>query len=128
MEATMGGRNQAQSVEEAERKALRRARIEDLAFHLWQARGCPLGSPEIDWFEAERQLKIDAQNAQSGMEDLATSVEQLNQTIAESRSIREHCRNLTAHIREDLRRRANGLCKDKPKSPDAFSWWPGPDA
>lgn len=28
-----------------------------LAYQLWQGRGCPLGSPEEDWFEAKRQLK-----------------------------------------------------------------------
>lgn len=27
-----------------------------LAYRLWQARGCPEGSPEIDWFQAEAQL------------------------------------------------------------------------
>ena len=28
-----------------------------LAHELWQARGCPQGSPEADWFEAVRQLR-----------------------------------------------------------------------
>jgi DUF2934 family protein len=28
-----------------------------LAYALWQERGCPLGSPEEDWFKAEEQLK-----------------------------------------------------------------------
>jgi Protein of unknown function (DUF2934) len=28
-----------------------------LAYELWVARGCPVGSPDVDWFEAERQLK-----------------------------------------------------------------------
>lgn len=28
-----------------------------LAYRLWQARGCPEGSPEIDWLEAEKQLR-----------------------------------------------------------------------
>jgi hypothetical protein len=27
-----------------------------LAYQLWHARGCPEGSPEIDWFQAEMQL------------------------------------------------------------------------
>ena len=27
------------------------------AFELWQRRGSPLGSPEVDWFEAERELR-----------------------------------------------------------------------
>jgi hypothetical protein len=31
---------------------------EKLAFELWVARGCPVGSPDVDWFEAERQLKV----------------------------------------------------------------------
>jgi len=30
--------------------------ISDLAYHLWQARGCPAGSSEVDWAEAERQV------------------------------------------------------------------------
>jgi hypothetical protein len=30
--------------------------IEKLAYNLWLARGCPVGCPEVDWFEAERQL------------------------------------------------------------------------
>jgi hypothetical protein len=31
--------------------------IETLAYQLWQARGCPEGSPEVDWREAEEQLR-----------------------------------------------------------------------
>lgn len=30
--------------------------IEKLAYDLWLARGCLVGCPEVDWFEAERQL------------------------------------------------------------------------
>jgi hypothetical protein len=30
--------------------------IASLANVLWRERGCPCGSPEQDWFEAERQL------------------------------------------------------------------------
>ena len=30
--------------------------IVDLAYQLWIARGCPEGSPEVDWFAAEKQL------------------------------------------------------------------------
>jgi len=33
-----------------------RAEIARLAYHLWQARGCPEGSPEQDWIEAEQTL------------------------------------------------------------------------
>jgi Protein of unknown function (DUF2934) len=27
------------------------------AYQLWQERGCPEGSPEVDWYQAEEQLK-----------------------------------------------------------------------
>lgn len=27
------------------------------AYELWQERGCPIGSPEVDWFQAEDELK-----------------------------------------------------------------------
>ncbi len=30
--------------------------IAALAYALWQERGCPDGSPEVDWFQAEEQL------------------------------------------------------------------------
>lgn len=30
--------------------------IAQLAYTLWQQRGCPIGSPEIDWLEAEQQV------------------------------------------------------------------------
>ena len=32
------------------------ADIAQLAYALWQQRGCPTGSSEIDWLEAEQQL------------------------------------------------------------------------
>jgi hypothetical protein len=31
--------------------------IGELAYRLWQARGCPEGSAEHDWLEAEKQLR-----------------------------------------------------------------------
>jgi hypothetical protein len=30
--------------------------IAELAYELWLNRGCPSGSPEEDWFEAERRI------------------------------------------------------------------------
>lgn len=32
--------------------------IGELAYQLWQARGCPRGSAEQDWLEAERQIAL----------------------------------------------------------------------
>jgi hypothetical protein len=31
--------------------------IANLAYAIWQERGCPLGSAEEDWFEAEKRLQ-----------------------------------------------------------------------
>lgn len=30
--------------------------IERLAYQLWQGRGCPPDSPDVDWHRAEREL------------------------------------------------------------------------
>lgn len=30
--------------------------VAKLAYKLWQERGCPIGSPEVDWFAAERSV------------------------------------------------------------------------
>jgi hypothetical protein len=30
--------------------------IATLAYALWQQRGCPEGSPDVDWFQAEVEL------------------------------------------------------------------------
>jgi Protein of unknown function (DUF2934) len=27
------------------------------AFFLWEQRGCPFGTPEVDWFRAEEQIR-----------------------------------------------------------------------
>jgi hypothetical protein len=31
--------------------------IEELAYHSWLERGCPMGSPDEDWYRAEQKLK-----------------------------------------------------------------------
>ena len=31
--------------------------IAELAYQHWLVRGCPVGSPEVDWFRAERELR-----------------------------------------------------------------------
>lgn len=31
--------------------------IAELAHQLWVARGCPEGSPEVDWFQAAKELR-----------------------------------------------------------------------
>lgn len=37
--------------------------IAALAYHLWMERGCPIGSPDDDWFQAEAELKNKAKAA-----------------------------------------------------------------
>jgi hypothetical protein len=32
--------------------------IAALAYSLWEARGCPDGTPDEDWFNAEKALKV----------------------------------------------------------------------
>ena len=36
--------------------------IAALAYELWQARGCPIGSPEDDWFQAAEELRSRGRN------------------------------------------------------------------
>jgi hypothetical protein len=36
--------------------------VEELAYELWVARGCPEGSSAEDWHEAERQLTLKSHN------------------------------------------------------------------
>ena len=31
--------------------------IREIAYALWERRGAPIGSPDVDWIEAERQLR-----------------------------------------------------------------------
>jgi len=39
--------------------------VSALAYQLWHARGCPDGSPETDWFQAERELLGQSLNPES---------------------------------------------------------------
>jgi hypothetical protein len=34
-----------------------------LAYELWERRGCPLGSPEVDWLAAEQTLQASHTNS-----------------------------------------------------------------
>ena len=40
------------------RQTYRHDEIAKLAYELWEHRGRPLGSPEIDWYAAERALGV----------------------------------------------------------------------
>ena len=50
----------APALKQAPETAFLHEQIAALAFSLWEARGCPEGSPEEDWFSAEAQLNQEA--------------------------------------------------------------------
>ncbi|MGA2114765.1 MAG: DUF2934 domain-containing protein [Bryobacteraceae bacterium] len=50
-----GGRGRPTST--GDRAQSSSASIAALAYELWHARGCPDGSPETDWFQAEQRCK-----------------------------------------------------------------------
>ena len=56
--------------------------IGELAYRLWQARGCPEGSAERDWLDAEKQLK----GAQRTIEPRAPEPRTVAPRITESRA------------------------------------------
>jgi hypothetical protein len=39
--------------------------VDELAYQLWQARGCPVGTAEQDWLDAERQLRSATRTTQA---------------------------------------------------------------
>ena len=43
-----------------------------LAYGFWQARGCPEGTPEEDWFRAEREIAASKRIVQKEMVQKAT--------------------------------------------------------
>ena len=43
--------------ESMENQELDQTRIESVAYEFWVQRGCPIGSPEEDWFHAEQRLR-----------------------------------------------------------------------
>lgn len=45
-------------IDPAQLEPNKREEIAKLAYAYWEARGCPLGSPEEDWLQAERELGL----------------------------------------------------------------------
>jgi hypothetical protein len=61
--------------------------IELRAYHYWQERGQPWGDPETDWFQAEKELTLDAEGVLSKMarevgSALGTVVGYLNEVVS----------------------------------------------
>ena len=53
-----------ESVDSREARIVQAA-ISALAYSLWQSRGCPEGTPDEDWFNAEEILKINGEIVES---------------------------------------------------------------
>lgn len=47
----------AESAEQPSAAAVKTENVRDLAYKRWLERGCPQGSPDEDWFEAEHELQ-----------------------------------------------------------------------
>ena len=48
--------------------------VEIAAYYCWQARGCPMGSAEVDWFEAEEQMGSAGHDLKPGVVGVAEAV------------------------------------------------------
>jgi len=57
--------NTVKSSETILQETLNSADIAALAYRLWQDRGCPVDSPEADWFQAEQYLRQQANGSGS---------------------------------------------------------------
>ena len=56
--AVMAGPESPQAVvQNVIAEPVNQGKISALAYQLWIQRGCPLGSPEVDWFRAKEDLR-----------------------------------------------------------------------
>ena len=57
-------------------KPINHEQIARLAYDLWKARGCPHGSAEVDWLQAEQELRlaITLKNSQSASHDFPKKI------------------------------------------------------
>jgi len=54
---TASTKNRDNSVEPSVTKIVNEDEIATRAYELWHQRGCPIGSPELDWLQAEEELR-----------------------------------------------------------------------
>jgi DUF2934 family protein len=50
------------------------------AFFLWEQRGCPFGTPEVDWFRAEEQIPLQTKQ-HSGKPPLISAAESVRSAL-----------------------------------------------
>ena len=43
-----------------EHQEVDQSKLDQVAYDFWLQRGCPMGSPEEDWFRAEQKLRREA--------------------------------------------------------------------
>lgn len=63
------------------RSAVDRAQaIRELAFRLWEERGCPQGAPDEDWYQAELMIDREPAPDQENEEPLDSARREIQQT------------------------------------------------
>ena len=50
------------------------------AFFLWEQRGCPFGTPEVDWFRAEEEMRAQTEQP-SGRPPLTSAAETVGSAL-----------------------------------------------
>ncbi len=50
------------------------------AFFLWEQRGCPIGTPDVDWFRAEEEIRAQREHS-SGKPALVTAAETVGSAL-----------------------------------------------
>ena len=54
--------------------------IREIAYAVWERRGSPIGSPDVDWIEAERQLREGRRDFSAGRQQPGTNVKEAGRT------------------------------------------------
>jgi hypothetical protein len=49
--------NPDSAIQSGDTASLDQSELAARSYELWQERGCPVGSPEFDWFRAEAELR-----------------------------------------------------------------------
>jgi hypothetical protein len=62
--------------------------IGELAYRLWQARGCPDGTADQDWLQAERQLKANEPDRPAVSEAVAAARPTLRKVSHRARALK----------------------------------------
>jgi len=84
---------------------LQRAEIAACAYALWELRGKPVGSPEVDWYEAIKQLEPD----DDGPSDVKEEDGKKTETVPPDGPIRKPRRPVRKEARPN---RENGAARD----------------